>query len=477
MTRETRAMTALAIIAAVLLALIVVAGLPAHSQTVTDTGGSASCTTNVNGYCTVPHGLGTTPGEVQLTGRAPIGGAYTLGQLIADSPTDTTFRLRAIAASGTPIANQTITFWWHVWASPAAPTTTVAPATTAAPTTTSPPSCFPITITVGGTYSGCYQSTSAGTPAVTLATSQPVTLSHAHVIAKGYGVQDTVTGTQLSVLDTVFDQTDPGAVVGHRAVELEHPASFDFEHNQLNDGDGVWIGSGPATVNPFVVRDNLAFNIGRYPHPTTGNCCVQFLQLDHITLPAGVIAYNHVQNTSGQSGVEDNINLYWSGGSDSAHKVDLHHNLVDGAYPLTPSNTQFTGGGILGADGSNVTTFGHVTMHDNTVVSTTNYGLACAGGTDCHASNNVTVNDRQGSDGSTFYNSDFGQAYSMHDTTSSDVTSGSYNWLRNATDGQQPCWMGSFCSGLVQVATTEQQARDNWAVAVPAGELPIGPRT
>jgi hypothetical protein len=345
--------------------------------------------------------------------------------------------------------------------------------TTTTTTTTLPPCGNPITITTGGTYTGCYQSTSTGTPAVTLATNAAVTLDHAHIIAKGFGVQDTVTGTNLTVQDSTFDQTDPGAVVAHRAIELESPASFVSVHNQFNDGDGMWIGGG--TPDPFNVRDNLVFNIGRYPHPTSGNCCVQFLQLDHVTVSAGVVAYNKVVNTSGQSGVEDNINFYFSGGSDSTHKIDVHHNLIDGAYPLTP-DPNFTGGGIMGADGGTAFTGGHVNMHDNTVVSTTNYGLACAGGTDCHAFNNVTINDRLGSDGSTFFDSNFGQAYSIHDTTGSDVTSGSYNWLRNATDGQQSCWMSQFCSGLVQVSTTEQQARDNWTAAVPAGELPIGPR-
>jgi hypothetical protein len=112
-----------------------------------DKGGMGSCTTDASGYCTVTHGLGTVPGEIQVTGRSPIGGTWTIGQTLADSPTANTFRLRAIAASGAPIAGQPITFWWHVWSvetsSPTTgpePTVTSPPSTGPEPTVTSPPS-------------------------------------------------------------------------------------------------------------------------------------------------------------------------------------------------------------------------------------------------------------------------------------------------------------------------------------------------
>ena len=61
------------------------------------------------------------------------------------------------------------------------------------------------------------------------------------------------------------------------------------------------------------------------------------------------------------------------------------------------------------------------------------------------------------------------------DVASSDATNGSYNWTRNATDGQQPCWMSAFCTGLVLVSTTEAQARtawtNYWELYMEAGEI------
>ena len=143
-------------------------------------------------------------------------------------------------------------------------------------------------------------------------------------------------GTRLTIVDSVFDQTNPGAVVNHRAVVVNQPASFVFEHNRLTDTDGVLIhGLTSLRVNPLRVSYNLAVNIGRYPHPTADNCCVQFLQLDHVVTPAGQVEWNHTRNLPGQSGVEDNIDLYVSGGTDSTHRFDVGHNLIDGAYPST----------------------------------------------------------------------------------------------------------------------------------------------
>jgi hypothetical protein len=380
-----------------------------------------------------------------------------------------------VCKSGTGQAASTTGSTTPATTAPATTTPPVAAPPTSAPPPTAPGPCGPITIRTGGTYSGCYASTSTGTPAVTLATSQPVRLDHARVIAKGFGVQDTVTGTRLTVVDTTFDQEDPGAVVGHRAIELQQPASFVAEHNRFTDGDGIWIGGGD--VDPLTVRYNLAIDIGRYPHPTSGNCCVQFLQLSDVTTPAGEIAWNHTQNTSGRSGVDDNINLFRSGGASSTQRIDIHHNLIDGAYPLTPSNTQFAGGGIIAGDGG----AGWANIHDNTVVSTTNYGVS-AGANGAQevtlGPGNVLINDTKGSDGVTNYFSDFGQANSIQSGTGNAVAGYRYNWRRDSTQTQFRCWSynGQGCGSGTQVTTTEQQARDAWAASVPTSVQPIGPR-
>jgi hypothetical protein len=352
-------------------------------------------------------------------------------------------------------------------------TTTTLPATTTtvAPTTTIVAGCVPgtpITITAGGTYSGCYRSTDPAVPAVTLATSQPVTLDHARVEHTGKGVEDTVTGTQLTVLDTVFQQLVLSQVVNHRAIELEGVASFIAEHNQLTDGDGFWVSGGVLTTGPISVRFNNEVNIGRYPHPTNINCCVQFVQFDHVVTWPFEIAWNKMTNAPGQSDVEDNINFYFSGGTDSAHRSDVGHNLIDGAYDRSLSGDD-TGGGINLGDAGAAHNFGH----DNVIVSTTNYGIAVHQ-LDNYADSNLIVNDgAEQADPN-------GQAVLAFQNVSPvgvHATNTRYNFRRFASDPDQwPCYQSVYCSGGVQVGLSEQDARDEWEAARVAAGVTVGPR-
>jgi hypothetical protein len=358
-------------------------------------------------------------------------------------------------------------------------TTTVAPTTTTvAPTTTTVGGCSPgtpITITTGGTYSGCYQSTSAGTPAVRVSTTAPVTLDHAQIKAKGDGIQYAIDGINLTVRDSTFTQTDPGADVTHRAINVFAPASLVVENNLFSDGDGILVaspvGGPPGLPNPLRVYANRFINVGRYQHTTTETCCVQTLQLDHVSSPAIEVGWNWSTNQPGQSGIEDNVNFFVSGGTDSTHRADVHHNLYDGAYPWDTTRGDFSGGGILVADSGG----GHASVHDNTVVSTTNYGVACVSGTDCHLGpNNLLVNDAIPSTIGGPETS--GPAIQIHSTTGSDATGNSYNWVNTPGGAQYPCYQTSYCSGNTQVATTEQQARDSWAAARQAAGVTVGPR-
>lgn len=111
-------------------------------------GGVATCTTDVSGYCTVSHGLGVAPGETIVTSRRPISGSSIPGMLLADMPTETTFRVRALHTNGTVLASTSISFSWHIWVTPtttttSTTTTTLPPTTTSTTTTTLPPTPRP----------------------------------------------------------------------------------------------------------------------------------------------------------------------------------------------------------------------------------------------------------------------------------------------------------------------------------------------
>ena len=129
---------------------------------------------------------------------------------------------------------------------------------------------------------------------------------------------------------------------------------------------------------------------------------------------------------------------------------------------------EFTGGGINLGDGGG----GHSLAHDNTVVSTTNYGIS-VNGADNYATNNLLVND--GAE----QTSSFGQAIVAWPAVSPagvHATGTRYNWRRSTTDATQyPCYRSVYCSGTA-VTTTEQQARHAWEASRAAAGIVVGPR-
>jgi len=368
---------------------------------------------------------------------------------------------------------------------PKRPISTVTPTPTPSATATATAACnpgTPLTISTGGTYSGCYRSTSTSTPAVSIETTAAVSLTGARVEHTGNGITDTVNGTQLTVTDTTFQQLTLGSVVDHRAIDLTRPAAVSIEYNRFIDGDGVWLGGDSGTTNPPITfRYNYVTNIGHYKHPTGSglNCCVSMIQLDHVKSSAIEVGWNKLVNTPGQSGGDgDQINFYVSGGTTSGCSnigtsgcSNVHHNLIDGAYPDALNETDWVGGGINISDAVGAA---HNMAHDNTVVSTTNYGVT-ANQNDNYAKNNVLVNDaaEQSNDG-------FGQAVQAYDnvTPAGLHTSGNqYNWKRSTSDSSQyACYQSTYCGNGTQVGTTEQQARDAWEAARTAASVNVGPR-
>ncbi len=340
----------------------------------------------------------------------------------------------------------------------------------------------PITITQGGTYSGCYVSTNAGTPAVKIATTAPVTIDHATLLHAGRAIQSSVNGVQVTVTNSKFQATNPGAAAIQRAMQLNAPASLVAEHNLLVDGQGILVITGnPNTVR---IRYNDVKNIGRYPHTDENGCCVQFVQFSQANVGDAEIAWNRDMNTYKQSDVEDNINLWKSSGT-AAHPIDIHHNLISGAYPPSGNGSGFTGGGILAGDsGGN-----YVNIHDNRVVSTSNYGIAITGGHDNHIYNNHIINDGKADDGtpvgpSTASGISLWQ-YDPNAATGPNATA--YNntigWLQPSgkqNDSYMPaCNPANACINNTSMAnptaTSEQAERDGWAADLRAAGLTVGP--
>jgi hypothetical protein len=266
----------------------------------------------------------------------------------------------------------------------------------------------PLVITKGGTYTGNWQSLSPNTPAVTIETSQPVTILNSNIQSRGTLIESstphaniTVEGTSGWGLNPNIYGTSPG-----RFLDASNFNNIDVENNSMAGTSGMELGyyAGNGTASQTItVEYNNALNIdGRYSNGAGGfltgpndNDYVQFVQLNACNNLSGVqIAWNQVVNQPGLSRVEDNISIYESSGT-SASPILIHDNNINGAFPASPAtDTTYSGGGIMlsdGATGSAATDPGYVQAYNNIVTATTNYGIAISSGHDDLITNNIVI--------------------------------------------------------------------------------------
>ncbi len=297
------------------------------------------------------------------------------------------------------------------WAGAALTTSGSATATSPSPspspsppaTTTSSPTCTgPITITQGGTYTGCWVSTDTHF-AVTIATSQPVTITGSTLKGPVRLIGNSVSNVKLTVTNSRLIGTYPlRGQAGGYAIYLVGFDYADIEHNYIEHKAGIKLGnwSGTSVSHPVLVRYNYASNIdGRISNGSggySGTVNATFLQFDNVKNAAGVeIAWNRIENAPDQSAVEDNISIFNASGT-SASPIDVHDNLVHGAFPFPSTSSSYSGGGINLGDGGGA----YAVAHDNVVVATSNYGLAITGGQNMTLRNNLAVASGLFSDGS-----------------------------------------------------------------------------
>jgi hypothetical protein len=117
----------------------------------------------------------------------------------------------------------------------------------------------------------------------------------------------------------------------------------------------------------------------------------QFVQLNEvIDVPGVELGWNHIENKFKQSLVEDVFNIGQSSGTD-ASPIRIHNNLIDGAYPLNETVTNFAGSAIM-CDRAHATNPTHnVLIEDNHVIRTVNCGIGIAGGNRNTIQNNVII--------------------------------------------------------------------------------------
>ncbi len=244
----------------------------------------------------------------------------------------------------------------------------------------------PLVITKGGTYSGEYLSNDPTVAAVKIKTAEPVILENCTLRGRGHLIDASWTSANLIVRNCKgygLNPNDRTRIPG-RFVQAQGIVSLLIENNLMDKTAGIyvnqWQGNKGLPVS-VVIRNNLARNIeGRYSDGNGGFqdkfYRVQFVQFNGMRdLSGAEIAWNRVENTARQSHVEDVINIYASNGTASS-PIRIHDNLINGAFAGRP-DASYSGGGIMLGDGCGS---GYTEATNNTVLETSNYGIAVAGG-------------------------------------------------------------------------------------------------
>jgi hypothetical protein len=258
----------------------------------------------------------------------------------------------------------------------------------------------PITITKGGTYSGNWRSTTTA-PAVTVLTSEPVTIQNCEVQGKGNLIAVNAMA-DVTVRNCRGEGTWSGTSGSGRMLwAASGVKNVVFEHNEVVKAAGLKVIN--ARPQKVTVRYNRADNI--MGDPT--NCCgfMQFAQFDNVVGGDVELAWNRIVNQPEKSRVEDVVNFFNSGGT-SGRLWKVHHNLIWGAFPEHPTTEQgFSGGGIMLGDGiPSGSDRGYVEAYSNTVLGSANYLLSVAGGSGNYVHDNLALSSGRLADGSTIAN-------------------------------------------------------------------------
>jgi hypothetical protein len=264
----------------------------------------------------------------------------------------------------------------------------------------------PIVITQGGTYSGNWQSTDPKTPAVTIATTDPVILQDAHMRSASDLIQVNVEGADLTVRNSLGVAVNAAVKRQPNGVFLNMaaPARLDVENNYMeNVRDGVLVrgySGSRSEKETLIIRGNRARNlngllsdggVGYLPGEGANRSASRFIELENVQSVPGIdVGWNEVIDYPEQSLVSDVINVYRSSGTPN-RPLEVHDTYIQGAYPYKPALDAYQGGGIR-TDGAGDDTAQNASaytyIHDNQVVGTVSYGIAFGEGHDNVAANN-----------------------------------------------------------------------------------------
>jgi hypothetical protein len=355
----------------------------------------------------------------------------------------------------------------------------------------------PITISSGGTYTGNWESLSTSTPAVTISTTSPVTISGSRMRSRGECIRTTVANANVTVVNSYGYGLNP-AVAGTspgRFLVSEQFNRIIVDNCHIESTAGIYLldkaGTGSET-DAVKIRNNRVRNIdGREStgagFSTSASDIAQFVQLDKVVAGGIEIAWNEVINTPGQCATEDLINLYESRGT-SGNKILIHDNFLDGAYPPSAATQAFSGGGII-ADGANNTDMAWAEVYNNQILATVNYGISIAAGNNCYMHDNRVVFCGELDDGTDVAATNVG-AYvwnvsGLSGFTNNRIDANVIGWYQRPANSRNDGWFPDCAAGGCNANTSlhagaitladEVAEFSSWNSKVSAASQSIGP--
>jgi Ricin-type beta-trefoil lectin domain-like/Bacterial Ig-like domain (group 2) len=266
----------------------------------------------------------------------------------------------------------------------------------------------PLTITQGGTYSGNWKSTDPNTAAVTVATTAPVVIQNSYITGPNDLIDDPLYGNSLTVKNVIALGVNPN--VNGQAnglfVDAQNPILLDVENCYFeNVRFGVYVrgyGGNRDGIQTVTILNNRGRNIlgvesdgnnGYLPGETNWQWA-HAIQLSAMASVPGIrIAWNEIINYPDQSLVNENVNMFDSGGTSSS-PAEFHDNYIQGAYAYNPAIDSYNGGGFV-TDGSGfdtvATASSYHNVYNNQIVGTVNMGIEFSTGHDNVAWNNTVI--------------------------------------------------------------------------------------
>ncbi len=268
----------------------------------------------------------------------------------------------------------------------------------------------PVVITSGGTYSGNWNSDSPNTPAVTIATGDPVTIEDSTITGRGtlIRIAAPAAGANVTIDNVTATALDPGVEGLQRGafVSATNIASL-IVRNCTITGVSFGVYAAGSTVFTLQILNNLALNLEDRASDGQGGLLAarpnpgHFVILSNTVAPQGAeIGWNKIVQTMGQSSVEDVINIFRSQGA-PGEPVWVHDNYIEGnSSPSAPAN--YSGTGIIADGGTAAPVTAYALFENNSVVHTAGSGVVIANGHDVTATGNRIVSCGQDAAGAWF---------------------------------------------------------------------------